>query len=306
MSLKKYILFSRPELYRKGWMKPWTAPPGPPRSCRRAPRACRGCPARPLPAMRSALSTTRWRPPRMAAPPGPASRCLPPARISSPPCRARPPAPATSWATRSRELRRPCARHQRRRLPLGAQGPARQHLRGAGGGGLPLGQHELCRRGRGRVGPGGGHQQRRRHVDRHERVRPYPRSELKVPVSQPAGPHARSDNAVPPRRTPLSVRNGPNARGASLERRTAVRVRSHVAVHHHGASTPPSSCGRWAEPFRQPSVTGRHLRRRRRRYRWRAGPGCRGPGHSASWSAGRRAKPLPGRRAAGHRRPARR
>ena len=39
------------------------------------------------------------------------------------------------------------------------------------------------------------------------------------------------------------------------------------------------------------TVTWRHPRRRRRRYRSRAGPGCRGPGHTESWCAGPRATP---------------
>jgi hypothetical protein len=33
------------------------------------------------------------------------------------------------------------------------------------------------------------------------------------------------------------------------------------------------------------AITGRRLRRRRRRCRWRAGPCCHGPGHTASWCA---------------------
>ena len=44
-------------------------------------------------------------------------------------------------------------------------------------------------------------------------------------------------------------------------------------------------------------VNGRRPRRRRRRCRWRAGPGCRGYGRISWWSAGRRGKRPFGRRA---------
>jgi hypothetical protein len=41
------------------------------------------------------------------------------------------------------------------------------------------------------------------------------------------------------------------------------------------------------------TVTWRHPQRRRRRYMSRAGPGCRGPGRTASWCADLRATPPP-------------
>jgi hypothetical protein len=81
------------------------------------------------------------------------------------------------------------------------------------------------------------------------------------------------------------------------------------AVPHHkrGCSKPPPGgrCGQ-AAGSRSSMVTWRHLQRRRRRYRSRAGPGCRGRGHTASSSADRRARRPPARPAAALRRPARR
>ena len=53
-------------------------------------------------------------------------------------------------------------------------------------------------------------------------------------------------------------------------------------------------------------ATWRRPRYTRRRRRWRAGPGCRGPGRTASWFSGRRATWLLARRAAGPRHPGRR
>jgi hypothetical protein len=56
---------------------------------------------------------------------------------------------------------------------------------------------------------------------------------------------------------------------------------------------PPGGRGRQAVQELQPlAVTWRHPRRRRRRCRWRAGPGCRGPGHTGSWCAGPHVTPL--------------
>jgi hypothetical protein len=50
-------------------------------------------------------------------------------------------------------------------------------------------------------------------------------------------------------------------------------------------------------------VTGRRPRRRPRRYRWRAGRGCRGPGRIASWCADPNARPPLAHRAAAPRHP---
>jgi hypothetical protein len=54
------------------------------------------------------------------------------------------------------------------------------------------------------------------------------------------------------------------------------------------------------------AFTGRRPRGRRRRCRWRAGPGCRGLGHTGSWCADLHERRLLVRRAAGLRRPAQR
>jgi hypothetical protein len=88
---------------------------------------------------------------------------------------------------------------------------------------------------------------------------------------------------------------------------TAVRVCPGVAVRDR-----PS----WGQFRRQlllpggaaPSAyvtTGRCPLRMRRRCTWRAGPGCRGPGRTASWCVDRRARRPLARRAAGPRHPAR-
>jgi hypothetical protein len=58
---------------------------------------------------------------------------------------------------------------------------------------------------------------------------------------------------------------------------------------------------RRTELFRPMPVIGRLLLRRRRRCRWRAGPGCRGPGRTASWFSDQHARRPLEHRAAGPR-----
>jgi hypothetical protein len=61
--------------------------------------------------------------------------------------------------------------------------------------------------------------------------------------------------------------------------------------------------GRQAGLFQPIPVTWQRPRRKPRRCRWRAGPGCRGPGHTSSWFSDRHERRPPARRVAGHRRP---
>jgi hypothetical protein len=91
----------------------------------------------------------------------------------------------------------------------------------------------------------------------------------------------------------------------ALIRRFTVRLSSQ-SVTDHSREPPPGGLGSQAAGSRSSMVTWRHLQRRRRRYRSRAGPGCRGPGHTSSSSADPRAKRPPARPAAALRRPGRR
>ena len=88
-------------------------------------------------------------------------------------------------------------------------------------------------------------------------------------------------------------------------RRFTVRLSSQ-SVTDHSREPPPGGLGSQAAGSRSSMVTWRHLQRRRRRCRSRAGPGCRGPGHTSSSSADPRAKRPPARPAAALRRPGRR
>ena len=96
-------------------------------------------------------------------------------------------------------------------------------------------------------------------------------------------------------RQPWSAR----ARRWRTDRRFVVAVRVTVGYGARGACCP--GC-----PASGQSVTGRHQRYRRRRCRWRAGRDWRGRGRSAWGFGDRRARRLPGRRAAAPRRRGRR
>ena len=87
-----------------------------------------------------------------------------------------------------------------------------------------------------------------------------------------------------------------------------VRVRPGVAVcdRRMGRAVPPGGSRCRAELPQRVCITGRHWRRRRRRCRWHAGPGCRRPGHTESWCADLHEMRLLARRATGPRRQARR
>ena len=87
----------------------------------------------------------------------------------------------------------------------------------------------------------------------------------------------------------------------ALIRRFTVRLSSQ-SVTDHSREPPPGGLGSQAAGSRSSMVTWRHLQRRRRRYRSRAGPSCRWPGHTSSSSADPRAKPPPARPAAALRR----
>jgi hypothetical protein len=58
-----------------------------------------------------------------------------------------------------------------------------------------------------------------------------------------------------------------------------------MAEQENGEKMPPDGHGRQAVGNSSLMVTWRHPRRRRRRYRSRAGPGCRGLDPAASWCA---------------------
>ena len=113
----------------------------------------------------------------------------------------------------------------------------------------------------------------------------------------------------------VAVHRSPVMRGSSqpgalsprrTERRFALGLRLR-SVTSFGRDLPLGGHGRQAEEIPQSwRITGRRPRRRRPRCRSRAGPGCRGLGHTGSWSADPRATPPLARPAAAPRHPARR
>jgi hypothetical protein len=70
------------------------------------------------------------------------------------------------------------------------------------------------------------------------------------------------------------------------------RVAWPARIHRIGAGVLPGGCDRQTELLQPKPVTGRRLQRKPRRYRWRAGPGCR-IGHLPARAGTGEAGPVP-------------
>jgi hypothetical protein len=132
---------------------------------------------------------------------------------------------------------------------------------------------------------------------------------MRISPPSPAAAEAPAPTPLMARINPVRVRFGRHAGQLGIAAITAVRVCSRIAVRHRqvliGSSAGALSSGQRLGPLDRdaPSmpVTGRLRRCRRRPYKWRAGRGCRGPGRTASWSAGPHVRLLPEHRATGPR-----